>query len=557
MELLVRYQPTGENWKQFELEKGVMITKQRNIPATCKVSLPRVLATERMSGYGNLQVLMNNNYLFDGKSQLKPYRTENVELTAYDYLWDLSKERRMFEQGTTSMTPSEAFTEAFDKDSNFGNYNAIWGESYSGPWLDNYDATTFVVPAQTAAYFGWPFFDCNNKNGLDFMKLLADLCYRGNKYRYFYWFENINGTWYIFFQPNGWGKTWKNLSYTIVDDLNESYEDIFNNIIVWGRKTGNYWPMDQDNWTEKNIDGWNLTSQFMSTCTHDFDNSNTQYGEHSYHLDITLTTGGIPRAWSYRTFNDGQYDYMSLDHIKEFRFKWKFVGTAADFYEGRVYLLDSASKGAYVFLTNPVSGTWYDVVIDGKTKPDSGPDPTKWYVIDSGFNWFEIDKLYMRWEFDTGLTSSHDIYIDHMYFDLHPIKSQNISNATGYDATSAGLYQKRTPAPINMPWVNRVEYCNSFASSLVNYYKDPQYTLSMKFNEFKPFYLNDNINFTRYGKNLTLPIDKLSWNFKEEGEIETTVNLGLPRLELGDLLSKFSVDVVEPSKQWGLEYYIF
>ena len=71
MNLLVRYQPLGEGWYEFELEQGVTITKFRGKPTLCSVTLPTIPSIVNASGYGNLHVLGDNQYLFDGKSQNK------------------------------------------------------------------------------------------------------------------------------------------------------------------------------------------------------------------------------------------------------------------------------------------------------------------------------------------------------------------------------------------------------------------------------------------------------------------------------------------------------
>jgi hypothetical protein len=554
MELLVRYQPTGEKWHEFQLEEGIKISKERNAAATANISLPNTFTTENASGYGKLQVLYNDYYLFDGISQSKEFGKDNIQLIAYDYLWNISKLRRMMGQGSTSVTPSQAFTDVFDNSGTSAYFTGIWGESYSAAWKTGYDATTYVVPADTATTYGAPFFDCINKSGTDFMKFLADISYRGDKYRYFYWFENIAGSWYLFFQPDGWGKTWKNLIYEVTSDLKETYEDIWNDIVVWGKQNSGFLPPTQDGWTESNLDGWVYVNIGAALNNFAFEDSSVagfaaKKGSYMLNFDCDYNVGLDDVAWFERSLQERDTDYINLENLNKFHAWYRIDDVGSDFNDVYFRLLDSSSNiASWDSGAGIAANTWYEVDITGTTVASG------WSSVAGGFDWTQVAILQVRVEGANGAVT-RSLHIDDLYIGRFPQKTT--SSSSGYDSTSAGLYEKRTTPPINFPWFNNVADCNSMASVLLNYYKDPSYQIGQKYSQFIPFNLNDNINFTRYGKDLTLPIHKLSWDFKSAEEVITTVELGLPRLDIVDRLKKISTDVLEPGKDYGMQYYVY
>ncbi len=546
MNLLVRYQPVGEDWYEFELEEGLKITKSRNKAASCSVALPRTFATENASGYGGLQVLLNDKYLFDGTSQSKDFGKTKINLTGYDFLWDLSKERRMFEQGSTSLTPTEAFEQAFDNDGSFDTYfNPIWGETYGAPWLAGYDAKRFVVPADTAASYGNPFWDCYDKSGIDFMKQLADVSYKGNKYRYFYWYENIKGNKYLFFEPDGWGKTWKNMDYTIDQKLKTKFSVIWNNVVVWGKKRSGFFPVDQDYWTEKNLDGW-IKNEVNGTTTLSTDPLST-FGLASFKINTVGIAVFLAEGGAYRTFSNAGNEFASFNTFTGLHFYYYVDNQAnVNYY---VYLVDSGDNITFYECTE-AAGDWHEVTITGKTVADG------WTSVHVDFDWNEVSKIYVI-QLHAATEITRNYWVDNLYITFAPFRSENISNATGYDSDSADEYGKRTSPPINWPNLDTIDKCNNVSSALVNYYKDPQYNYGVKFNNFISFRLNENINLVKFQEDLTLPITKITWEFKQLGEIETTVDLGSPRMTLGDTLSKYSRDIIKPSKDRGLTYYVY
>ncbi len=527
MELLVRYKPTGDDWYEFDIESGILIKKQRNKPAVCTIDLPNTFATTKASSYANLQVLLNNQYLFDGHTENKGYGKDKHKLVAYDWLWDFTRQRRIMEQGTTAITPSEAFTDVFDNAGTSAYFNGIWYESYTGPWIDGYNATRHVVPAETSATYGDPFFDCIDQSGIWFMKYLADLCYVGDKYKYFYRYENIGGERYLFFEPDGWGTTHENPDYTVTQNLHESTADILNNIRVWGRKVAGYFPPDCDYWTEKDAEGWSGGGTFDTTWV--------DYGNQSLYVNSPANPWNYSRHF---TSPDGEYVNMETLTTLYMRYYWTLVNTPV------LTLYDSGLLMASVNL-NAGLAAWHTLNITGKEVADG------WTAVNANFDWTQVGRMDIH-----GLVGGTG-WLDHLYFYVNPLSSENNSDTTGQDAASIATYGNRSPEPIHFNWINNRSDCNARANVLCKYYKDPQYKISMKWNDFMNFKLNDNINFTEYQKDITLPIDQLTWNFKTDDEIETSVSLGLQRMKLSDLLSKFSTDVKQHGKDWGQQYYVF
>lgn len=541
MELLVRYQPVGEDWYEFDIESGILIKKQRNKPAVCNINLPNTFTTTKASAYANLQVLLNDQYLFDGHTEDKGYGKDQHQLVAYDWLWDFTRQRRIMEQGTTAITPSEAFTDVFDNNGTSAYFNGVWGESYTGPWIDGYNATRYIVPAETSAIFGDPFFDCVNKDGLEFMKFLADISYVGDKYRYFYWYENINGTRYLFFEPDGWGTTHENLDYIVTNNLNEKTSDIYNDIEVWGGNLTGKIPLDADAWTERTIADWTATAGVtLSLSTTVVPNA----GDHSLSIAIAVVT--LPIVIRHYLMQDGSG--INLETLR-----W----VAGAFYGDAAFNNQQVAVSANTNSLNYYYSNYEAIAVPGVFENHFF---TKAEIEANSFgapDWTNIEYIEIWWNRTAGTFNGATHYLDNFYLEIYPMRSENNSDTTGQDATSIATYRTRRPNPIKFSWIDNVTDCNSYANVMCKYYKDPQYKLSMKWNDFMNFRLNDNINFTEYQKNITLPIDKLAWNFKAEDEIETSVDLGLPRLSIKDLLSKYSTAVIEPGKDWGHQYFVW
>jgi len=546
MELTVQYQGTGQPWKNITLEKGVTISKERNTAATITINIPRSVHTEQMSAYNKMRVYLDDYNLFDGKTQNKKYSRDYIQFSGYDLLWDFSNERRMFEQGSTEIRPDEAFTDVFDKDSTSSYFDGIW-EDYTTPWIEGFDATTYVVPAEVAITYGNQFFDCIDKSGTDYMKYLADISHRGNIYKYFYWYELINDTKTLFFQPDGWGKLWTDLSYTVTSELEEVIENLWNNIIVKGRKIRGYLASDGDNWTESTPDGWIDYSYPVGAVDNPVISSdNPVKGNWNLKLTADFSIRNNHHIARNLLQNNSFVDISSLEQVYH-QAKISVVPSNFEYYiefvDAAIETLTSPNQGS----TFVADDTWYVIDLDNI-------DLDTW--TDSGsFDKTNVKRIRIRMEETDGVDRT--FYFDNFYLKFASLRSENTSNATGYDSSSAEEYGKRTPPTIVHTHLKTIDQCNAFASNLVNYYKDPQYSISMKFPCFMPFRLNDRIKFTEYGKTLTLPVHKLKWEFKSSEEIITSVTLGTGKLDIIDRLKKISQDVKEPSKDYGLQYYIF
>jgi len=138
MQLTVEYRPTGEEWQEFTVEKGIMITKKWNKAATCQLELPRLKSIERANGYADIRVRLDDSYLFDGHTNDRSFDKKKITINAVDRLWDLQMIRRNFYQSTLDITPSQAFTDVFDQNTSFSYFTGEWGESYTDAWLDGY-----------------------------------------------------------------------------------------------------------------------------------------------------------------------------------------------------------------------------------------------------------------------------------------------------------------------------------------------------------------------------------------------------------------------------------
>ena len=209
MELLVKYQPIGEDWIEFDVEKGVSISRRRDSYATAKINLSSNFSTRNNIDAGNVQIFLNKHNLFDGTVEKIGFGKDSVTYTCYDQLYKLHGVKRIFYQSTDGITPTQILTDLFDENSTSSYVTEdSGGAAYTGPWVDGFDALTYIVPAETTYDES---LDCENRNGLQYLDFLMDISQRGNIYKYFYWYENINNDEYIFAEPEGWGKTYRNL----------------------------------------------------------------------------------------------------------------------------------------------------------------------------------------------------------------------------------------------------------------------------------------------------------------------------------------------------------
>jgi len=386
------------------------------------------------------------------------------------------------------------------------------------------------------------------------MGFLSKIAYNGSLYRYFYWFDNIDGQWYLFFQPFGMGKVWKDLIYSVIS-IKELYEEILNNIIVWGNKRYGYYPQDGDYWTEKDLTGWGTVAvggSFLpvSLSMTDSNYITVQSGEKA--LEAEVTYNGLT-DWGYfwRTLNKDSQNYVNMETFAKlyFKYSWEDHTYPSD---ARVVLFDANGVYNYKSLTLTASyPTWYSINIT-----DKGTGASGWTSINNGgtFDWTQVKKL----EFQIrggGSSGASSFYLDNLYFITDPVKSENTGSSSGYDATSAGLYGKREPYPIYVNWLKTTAACNKFAASLLGYYKDPQYQVTIKLEGFYPFSLADKIAVNFYGKELELPVNTIKWQFKDK--VITTVNLGHKRKTLSDIFEKISMDFVDAGTDWGNQYYLY
>jgi hypothetical protein len=147
------------------------------------------------------------------------------------------------------------------------------------------------------------------------------------------------------------------------------------------------------------------------------------------------------------------------------------------------------------------------------------------------FSWKTVTSIHFRASYTNGIPfQAWDItnYYDSFYLQLDCLRSENDDADSGYDSTSADEYGRRTTR-MNTKWNTSIGECNAFAANLLSYYKDPEYNLSIKVPYFLDAHVNDNIEGTFYGIDLTLPINSITWNFRKNGDVETLLSLGSKR----------------------------
>jgi len=534
MSLTVRYQPTGEQWQEHELENGVTISYKRNGWATANVRLPNIPAISSLEGYGRLQVLYDGEYLFDGTTQNKSHSKHDIMIKAYDRLWDFKGIRRSFEQSTFTKSPSEIFTNIFDQDGTSTYMTGIWGETFSEPWIANYDATTYVVPSEGTT----DAFDTRDDAGTDYMDYLAKVSYRGDKFKYFYWFECIDGNWYLHFEPDGWGKTWKNVAYTVTEKFTETWEGIWNDIVVWGNTTAGIYPKGEQ-WTEKTIDGWYSGGEAEWTnISVSVEETIVDTGGYSVKLtgDFDSTDDGY--IFLYREFSnslnlDSIIGYNGANHIP-------FNNV-----EVVIRLTDSSANTADADLLVDAGGAAW------RTTTGTG-GKTDWVEVGS-FDWTDVVLMTIRFYFlNAHAANTYNIYLDNLYFDLGPTRSEQ-SAGNGYDATSVAAYNKRTSPPVTNRNFIASNQCNVMAETLCQYHKDPQYTQSIRVNGLHPAKINHNFEITD-PVTVTLPVDSKKITFAADGVITTDFKLGTPRLSFNDVMKKLYSDLIKEQTDQGLTY---
>lgn len=543
MTLDIMFQPNEENEQRFNVATQMTINKKRNTPATIAITLPQMRAAEDLEAYSLVRISYDDFVIFDGYTQEKAYAKDKVNLKGYDQLWEFIGKKRSFFQ-TTSARPDELFKNAFDQDEIFDSFTGYW-ETYNTPWLSDFDASTHVIPAESAPFTD--FFDGENTIGTDLMKRFADLSYRGNKFTYYYWYEYINGTKYLFFQPDGWGKIWEfssNANLTVVD-LKETLKGLYNNIVVWGKNARGLFPHGGDYWTEDNLDGWNVVNSGLFTFDVALSPTQSIVGEKS--LEVVVVAGSPGSNGSiFRDLREAGNDYVNLENLLTTNLKFYISSLVTEFTVVFILRLeDNTGKTTLEYLDLSTTGSWVTLSI---------PD-TSWGFVTGGFDWSKVSKMYFNPSCDTG-SDNITIYLDGFYFHRAPIKSQNISPATGYDPTSFSDYKLRTFDVIYRP-LKTVADCNAYAANLLPYYKDPQYQASISIPGFTPLNLNDQIKGTLYGKQVTLPIDTISWTFNEKGAMQTKATLGTPRLKPEDILKKQAMEVMTNSFDRGLTYNVY
>ncbi|MFX1515680.1 MAG: hypothetical protein ACFFC6_05180 [Promethearchaeota archaeon] len=404
--------------------------------------------------------------------------------------------------------------------------------------MPDYNAVRHVVPCETAYD---DYYDCEGKTAIQFLDFLKNLSRRGNIYRYYYWADTIDGQKYLFFEPDGWGTTHKNEGYTVTNKLEKSFDTIRNNVVIHGRKIAGYLPTDGDSWTEDTPAGWN---EALGVANLDVSTTQVNVGQKS--IAVT-TTGALDRFRIYRSILQGG-DPVNLE---------TFSGVLCYIYANP---LDNPAEAIYVFEDSGLAqfGT--------NANPAALNMGGAWTTVYRTFDQFagaadltDITHIYLNvWDINQDNNITGTYYVDGFYIGINPIKSENIDNASGYDATSAGLYgERKLPKPLYINHFTTVAQCNAFASNMVNYYKDPFYRMGIKYNDFRPYRLNEKIEVKDYKEDITLPIDQLSWRFGENDQVETRINLGVPRLSEKKLLQKHSSYISEYEFDRGIGYYVY
>jgi len=565
LSLDITFQPNEETIQRFKTATKLQVKKKVNSPSSFDITFPDSLATRKLEAYSLATIKYNDYILFDGKSQEKGYGKEKITLKGYDWLWDFANEKRAFFQKTDAR-PDQLFTNAFDQDEVFDMFGGNW-DTYSTPWVDGFDARTFVVPAETAEFV--EFFDGDNVKATDFMKNLADVSFRGPHYTYYYWFENEDGVKSLHFEPEGWGKTWDmrdNANFTVVT-LKESLKELYNNVMVWGKQIAGELPQDTDFWTESNDTGYSLLD--ISGGVESYHIKRAQLNEEMIGdnvLEIQDDRVQI-QAFLYRTFvqvnDDGTVRYPNWETLQKTQFYVWYETVEANVEYIRFYMMDSSGiKGTILNMWNsngadgkpvltPALLTWHFYELDGLTTSGG------WTYADLDTDWENFWRFGIWWDWDGNTPPGNALLMrwDGLKFNFAPVRSSNTSEATGYSETSADDYGLRT-LDINKRSAKNVASCNAIAGNALNYFKDPVYKATAEVSAFVPFKLNDSVKAYYYDKLLTLPITAITWSFDQD-KVTTKIELGRPRIDATAWLEKNAGDVSVEAYDRGITYYLY
>lgn len=539
MRPIITFNPLNESPVRFDLESSVVISRQRNAPSKATIALPNVRAIRDLTSFNEVEITYNDIILFDGKTQQKTNNGNKIIFQANDWLWDFERKKRSFTQSTDNLRPDQLFTNAFDENEVFDYLKGEW-ENYITPWIDGFDARTNIVPADVNLDYT-DALNSENLSGKGFMEFLANASYLQHIYRYFYWFNNINKDRFLFFQPDGWGKIWKDFDFTTLN-FSEISEYLFNNIVIWGANTSGYFPVSGDFWTESDINGWDDWSTTIS-----LDTANAQVGKNCIKL-------AMPNTWHSSTIYRSllsRNEPINLNNLEEFYVK--------------VYVPPGQTHITVIclFVTTDGPGTWYaesDVLVAGAWNNVS-LSYSDFSHAAGGASGDEINinelQFYVVRDYPTYLQGNlaGNYYCDGMYIITKPIRSDNLANNSGYDSTSKDNYGFRS-SDVYIRSYNKIVDCNQMASNIVNYLKDPHYSAKIKIPGFESFDLNDNIKGSFFDNELTLPIDKITWVFKPKGEIITTTDLGIKGINLEKILQKLFGEMDIERYDRGQTYYI-
>jgi len=337
---------------------------------------------------------------------------------------------------------------------------------------------------------------------------------------------------------------WKGFQYAVTEKLKENYENIINDVEVWGEKRAGYYPTNTDAWTEDTITTWvyYVPTQAKQMMTENMSNA------------IVGRKCGLATA----AFNIGQNFYcgryiasdnnpVNLEHIDTiyWKSKWNIVPPSLKIY---LMFIDvsgetlTSSDLASIYISD---NTWYDF-------SQTSNDINSW--TDSGsFDITKVKSLYFHAD-DGGTGIDRNFYLDEFYMTMKANRSDNVDSNSGYDSASANTYGHRTSAPINHNGFKTATQCNALASKIVQYTKNPMYSCTVKLDGFHDMQLNENFELIHHD-NLILPIDAITWKF-DKNQISTTLNLGTPLLTTDEILKKIYIDVDEVKTDYGISYYI-
>lgn len=539
---------------QYDDEIVASITQRWDAPAEATVNYIRTKAIEELDGNSIVELKYGDRTLIYGTVEGDNFSKDRVDMSIKGKLFEYGHKYRSFYQSTTGITAAEAFTNAFNDGSTFSYFssnNKYYVSSYSTPFIDDVDAETYVVPCDESNTWD-EFFDLQGNTGLRFMDILANSAYLGSNYRYHYWYERINDTNYLFFQPEGWGKTWKNLeSVEITSRLHRSFENLYNDVIVRGGARKATIPTDQDKWTESDasVYGWVYTNGAVDTVLST--STTNQVGYNSLYYNASVPNGSVRELYRDFIVDDTGLDFTTFTKFHLW-YKLNHAGAQGPALSSSLRIEDS--DGDYVGKSLNDDNAWHELEI---TEKSAGGGASEWDA-DTGLNWADVVRVAID-TYNFAIPAGQgdvELYFDNLYIQIDSAKSENAANSSGYDSDSADEYGRRTVA-INANWTRTVSDCNAFASNLVNYYKDPEYNLSIKVPYFLDVHVNDVIEGTFYGFDLTLPVNSITWNFRANGDIETNLQLGAKRYSPEKLLKRMFNDVETLYYDAGIKYYIY